>query len=88
MLTALRLRHLVPGREQRQVQPVFVPAHQAQQSQVRGSGARWQRAAEWQERPEQEHPERQPKPQKAWNVKLALAHRARADEDAALHRVH
>ena len=83
MLTALRLRHLVPGREQKQVQPVFVPAHQAQQSQVRGSGGRWQRAAEW-----QEHPEQQPKPQKAWNVKLALAHRARADEDAALHRVH
>ena len=69
------------------MQPVFVPAHQAQQSQVRGSGARWQQAAEWQERPEQEHPEQQPKPQKAWNVKLALAHRG-ADEDAALHRVH
>ena len=85
MLTALRLRHLVPGREQRQVQPVFVPA---QQSQVRGSGVRWQRAAEWQTQPELEHPEQQPKPQKAWNVKLALAHRARADEDAALHRAH
>ena len=85
MLTALRLRHLVPGREQRQVQPVFVPA---QQSQVRGSGVRWQRAAEWQTQPELEHPEQQPKLRKAWNVKLALAHRARADEDAALHRAH
>ena len=88
MLTALRLRHLVPGREQRQVQPVFVPAHQGQQSQVRDPGVRWQRAAEWQTQPELEHPEQQPKLRKAWNVKLALAHRARADEDAALHRVH
>ena len=69
------------------MQPVFVPAHQAQQSQVRGSGARWQQAAEWQERPEQEHPEQQPKLRKAC-VKLALARRARVDEDAALHRAH
>ena len=46
VLTVPRLRHPVPRRKQVQVQSAFVPANQAQQPQVRGSGVRWQRAAE------------------------------------------